>query len=268
LPGGTDPDSFIRQEKGGPFEKILAEASPLVEFLFDQALRRHRPDSVEGKVRIVRELIPALSRLQDPLERNLYIERIALRLGLKEVQIRDQLRGKEPAPAGPEKPSPPARQGPAHERVLLQLMLLDPSAIPRIQEVVGKEGFSDLRNQKLVRKLLALKERGEAIDPQRFLSGEEEEDLRDLVSELLLGEESLLDPERMLEDCLRMVKISRIRQEIQQVDEEIRQRSRQEKDAPWSVPGLKELLKRKQRLILEQKRWSGGPADPVPHQGG
>jgi replicative DNA helicase len=147
-------------------------------------------------------------------------------------------------------------------------MFLDPSAIPRIQEVVGKQGFSDLRHRKLVQKLLDLKERDEAIDPQRFLSGEEEEDLKDLVSELLLREESILDPERMLEDCLRMVKISRIRQEIQQVDEEIRLRSRQEKDAPWSVPGLKELLKRKQRLILEQKRWSGGPADPVPHQGG
>ena len=268
LPGGTDPDSFIRKEKEGSFEKILADASPLVEFLFDQALRNHRPDSVEGKVRIVREMIPALSRLRDPLERNLYIERIALRLGLKESQIRDQFRGQEPAPAGPEKSSPPARQGPAHERVLLQLMLLDHSVIPRVQEVVGKEGFSDPRNQKLALKLLDLKERDQTIDPQRFLSGEEEEDLKDLVSELLLGEESLLDPERMLEDCLRKVKLSRIRQEIQQVDEEIHQRSRQEKDAPWNVPGLKELLKRKQRLILEQRRWSGGPAEPVPPQGG
>jgi hypothetical protein len=133
---------------------------------------------------------------------------------------------------------------------------------------VGKEGFSDLRNQKLALKLLDLKERDQTIDPQRFLSGEEEEDLKDLVSELLLGEESLLDPERMLEDCLRKVKLSRIRQEIQQVDEEIHQRSRQEKDAPWNVPGLKELIKRKQRLILEQRRWSGGPAEPVLPQKG
>ena len=53
LPGGYDPDSFIRKERIDSFEKLLAEAPPLVEFLFDQALRRHRPDSVEGKVRIV-----------------------------------------------------------------------------------------------------------------------------------------------------------------------------------------------------------------------
>jgi hypothetical protein len=96
----------------------------------------------------------------------------------------------------------------------------------------------------------------------------EEEDLRDLVSELLLEEGSVLDPRRMLEDCLRRVKLSRVRQEIREVDEEIRQRSQQEKNEPWNVPGLKELLKRKQRLILEQKRWTAEPAGALtPREG-
>jgi DNA primase len=260
LPGGKDPDSFIRDEKKDKFEKILADAPPLVEFLFEQALRRHRIDSVEGKVKIVREMIPVLGRLQDSLQRNLYIERIALRLGLKESQIRDQLRGKEAAASGAEKGSPAVQRGPAHERVLLQLMLLDSQAVSRVREVVGLEGFTDLRHQKLVQKLLDLREKGQEVDPQGFLAGVEEEDLRDLVSELLLEEESVLDPDRMLEDCLRKVRLSRIRQEIREVDEEIRQRSRQEKNETWNVPGLKELLTRKQRLILEQKKWTAEPA--------
>ena len=268
LPSGYDPDSFIRREKGDKFERILAEAPPLVEFLFEQALRRHRADSVEGKVRIVRELIPALSRLQDPLERNLYIERFALRLGLKESQIRDQLRGREPAAAGEEKGAPPAHRGPAHERMLLQLMLLDPLAVSRVREVMGLEGFSDLRHQKLVGRLLDLYEKGEEWDPQGFLGRVEEEDLRDLVSELLLEEGSVLDPGRMLEDCLRQVKLFRVRQEIREVDEEIRRRSPQEKNEPWNVPGLKELLKRKQRLIQEQKRWTAEPAGALPPREG
>jgi hypothetical protein len=38
------------------------------------------------------------------------------------------------------------------------------------------------------------------------------------------------------------------------VDEEIRRRSRQNQAGPWGPQGLKELLTRKQRLILEQKR--------------
>jgi DNA primase len=257
LPTGYDPDNLIRREKAGRFEQALAGALPLMEYLFQQALRRHGPDSVEGKVRIVREMVPALSRLPDPLERNLYIERIALRLGLKESQVRDQFRGGERVEGETEKLPSAAHRGPTHERVLLQLMILDPAVIFRVKESMGKEGFSDLRHQKLACKLLELGEGREEIDIQEFLSKAEEEDLRDLVSELLLEEESVVDPDRMLEDCLRKVKLSRIRKEIQRVDEEIRERSREKRNEPWGVPGLKELLMRKQRLLLEQKRWVG-----------
>jgi len=265
LPAGSDPDSYIHQEKGVKFEQILSEALPLVEYLFQQALLRHDARTVEGKVRVVRELIPALNRLQDPLERNLYIERIALRLGLKESQIRDQFRGREVRQDEAGKVPQPAQRGPAHERVLLQVMLMNPSAIPRVKDVMGIGGFSDLRHQKLARKLTDLWEIGEKFAVQRVLSGAEEEDLRDLISELLLEEESVMDANRMLEDCLRKVRLFRLRQEIQQVDEEIRRRSRQNQEGPWGTQGLKELLKRKQRLILEQKKCiDDAPGIPSP----
>jgi DNA primase len=260
LPVGFDPDSFIRKEKGARFAQLLADALPLVEYLFQQALRQHETQSVEGKVRIVRELMPALNRLSDPLERDLYIERIALRLGLKESQIRDQIRGRGSSPAETKNASPAAHRGPAHERILLQLMVLNPSAIRRVKEVVGREDFSDPRHQKLARRLMDLREGEETFDVQGFLSGTDEEDLRDLVSELLLEEERIVDSNRMLEDCLRKVKLSRVRQEIQRVDEEIRQRTRQNQEEPWGASGLRELLKRKQRLILEQKKWTEGAA--------
>jgi hypothetical protein len=51
------------------------------------------------------------------------------------------------------------------------------------------------------------------------------------------------------------VKLSRVYQEIQQVDKEIRERSHRMPGGSSGPVGLKELLKRKQRLILEQKKW-------------
>ena len=102
LPAGFDPDSFVRKEKAAGFRRILDEAVPVVDYMLQQALRRHGTQTVEGKVRIVRELLPALNRLRDPLEQNLYVEQIAQRLGLKESQIRDSLQRQEaPGQAGP-----------------------------------------------------------------------------------------------------------------------------------------------------------------------
>jgi DNA primase len=259
LPAGFDPDSYLREQKPLKFEQVLSDALPLIEYMLQQALRRHGGQTVEGKVRIVRELIPALNRLQDVLERNLYIERLALRLGLKESQIRGQLRGRESPQGQAAEVAQASGRGPGHEKVLLQLMLLNPATIPRVKEVAGQEIFSDPRHQKLAGKLMDFQERGGEIDVQEFLGGVEEEDLRDLISELLLREDSVMDGNRMLEDCLRRVRLSRVRREIHEVDEEIQRRSRENKEDLWGTQGLKELLKRKQRLLSEQKKWMMPP---------
>jgi DNA primase len=255
LPSGFDPDSFIRQEKRAGFERVLAHALPVVEYILEQAMRRHATETVEGKVRAVRELIPSLNRLKDPIEQNLYIDRVASRLGLKESQIRAQLRGR--MAQADEAGTPPQRtsRGPAHERLLLQLMLMRHQVIPAVQEVMGKEGFSDPRHKKLAGELMTLWEGEKKLDVQELFRRVGDDQVKDLISELLLAEESVIDADRMLQDCLRKVKLSRIHQDIQHVDEEIRQRSQQGKESPSGAPGLKELLKRKQRLIAEQKKW-------------
>jgi DNA primase len=255
LPTGFDPDSFVRQEKKEGFEQVLTKALPLIDYLLEQTLRRHPTGTVEGKVRAVRELLPALNRLKDPLEQTLYLERVASRLGLKESQIRAQL-GRKQAPAAEagEKTQGISR-GPAYERVLLQLMLLHSQVIPVVEEAMGKDAFSDPRYKKLAREIMRFWETKHKMDVQEFFTQVGDEELKDLTSELLLTEESVIDADRMLRDCLKQVKLSQVRQEIQQVDEEIRHRSQQGKEGLASASGLKELLKRKQRLLLEQKKW-------------
>jgi DNA primase len=255
LPGGFDPDSFIRREKMAGFQRILHDALPVVEYMLEQALRRHGTQTVEAKVRTVRELIPALNRLQDPLEQSLYVERVASRLGLKESQIRAQLRDKGTMAEEAVKAPPRAARGPVHERLLLQLMLLRSQAIQEVQGVLGPDGFSDPRHKKLAQELMTLWETEKKVNVQELLTRVGDEDLKALISELLLAEESVIDADRMLRDCLRKVRLSRVRQEIQHVDEEIRQRTREGQEGPAGVSGLKELLKRKQRLIVEQKNW-------------
>jgi hypothetical protein len=102
---------------------------------------------------------------------------------------------------------------------------------------------------------MALWETEKKVNVQELLSRVGNEDLKALISELLLAEESVIDADRMLRDCLRKVRLARVRQEIQHVDEEIRQRTRETQEGAGGLSGLKELLKRKQRLIVEQKKW-------------
>jgi replicative DNA helicase len=134
-------------------------------------------------------------------------------------------------------------------------MLMRAEVIPEVEEELGREGFSDPLHQKVAREIKALFKAGKKVNVQDLLCQVGDEEVKDFISELLLQEERVIDADRMLRDCLRKVKLSRVRQEIQHVDEEIRQRSQQEKGGPAGASGLKELLKRKQRLIVEQKKW-------------
>jgi DNA primase len=260
LPSGLDQDSFVHQEKKEGFEKILAKALPLIDYLLEQVLHRHPASTVEGKVRAARELLPALSRLQDPLEQILYVEKVASRLGLKESQIRSQLvRKHSPAGETEEKVPKPSR-GPTHERLLLQLMLLHNQVIPVVEETVGQDSFSDPRHRKLAREIMRFWETKPKMGVQEFFTQGGDEELKDLTSELLLTEESVMDADRMLRDCIKQMKLSQVRQEIQQVDEQIRQRSQQGKEELIHSSGVKELLRRKQRLLMEQKKWMNDSA--------
>ncbi|MBI4496097.1 MAG: DNA primase [Deltaproteobacteria bacterium] len=266
LPAGNDPDSFIRREGRARWAQVLEEALPLMEFLLRQALKRHGTETIEGKVRVVRELLPALNRLRDPLEQSLYVERLATRLGLKEVQIRAQLAGRlEEAEGGHERPG---AGGPAHERLLLQLMLQHGGTVPVIRETMVPKDFSVPLHQRLARELWAIWEEEKKIDLPKLLSRLEDDQLQGVTAELLLEGESITDAGRTMRDCLRQVRLSRLRQEIRQVDEEISRRSRQEKEGGTGSLGLSELLRRKLRLKAEQKKWlddaaTGGIRLPV-----
>jgi len=255
LPPGFDPDSYIRQEKRKGLEEVITKALPLMEYLLGEAIRRHGIATIEGKVRVLREVMPAWQQLKDPLEQNLYVELMANKLGLKESQIRSQL--KEPAkPEAIGAESLPARSGPAHERVLLQLMLSKSSLMPQIERLLREERFENPRFQKLAQEIVLFWKNQKEFEIHNFLDQLEDEEARDLVSELLLTEESITEPERMLRDCWRRFCFHRLQKEIKRVDEEIRHRIQEGKSGGGDVSGMKELLLRKQRLLQEQKKWA------------
>jgi len=129
--------------------------------------------------------------------------------------------------------------------------------VPVVEETLGPEGLSDPRYRKVARELERYGKGRPAGDIAALLLQLEEEDSRNLVAELLLEEERVVDADRMFQDCLRKMKVTRVQKEIHQVDEEIRQRSQLAKQNPAGASGLKELLKRKQRLVMEQQKWLG-----------
>ena len=91
LPKGYDPDSYIFEYGHQAFINAAADAQSIVTFLIDSAVKKHGL-SVEGKIRVISDLIKPLTSINDNLSRTLYIKELSERIHVDESAILEKVR--------------------------------------------------------------------------------------------------------------------------------------------------------------------------------
>ena len=94
LPGGADPDKFIRDRGAEAYQKLLGDAPAFLDHLIERAPAAAGMDrnTAEGKLRAVNFLLPYLQKLPDRLLRSEWASRVAERLKIDEPVLRETLR--------------------------------------------------------------------------------------------------------------------------------------------------------------------------------
>lgn len=217
LPGGEDPDSYVREHGG---EAFLAYAQKhrrdFVEFKYERLRQEGLMDTPEGQAAAARSILESVACIPDKLVRDAYVRRAAEVLREPDVtlfRIVDQLRARrsgggpehrrervpEPAPvevmdapagaSGRERslPAPSTRAPSAEEMTMIRLMLLH--GAPMIEFLLTRmalEEFSEGVCREIVTHLLAQFEQG-TVDARPFLDGDFGEETRDLAASLLIA---------------------------------------------------------------------------------
>jgi DNA primase len=105
LPEGKDPADFVTDQGVEAFERLADRATPLVEFMLGRGIRDIPLGTPEGKARAVREALPVVAGLKDPVLRSQYAARLADLVGVSptEVSLELQRAGRpvEGPPPGP-----------------------------------------------------------------------------------------------------------------------------------------------------------------------
>lgn len=91
LPPGYDPDSYLFKFGSKAFMDAASNASSIMDFLIESAIKRNGL-SVEGKIRIISDLIDPITSINDNLIRSLYIKRLSERIGIDEAAILGKIR--------------------------------------------------------------------------------------------------------------------------------------------------------------------------------
>ena len=246
LPGGKDPDTFIRSEGAAAYTKLLKDAPPYVDYLISRA-RKMDMSTGEGKLRAVNFLMPYVQRIPDRILRSEWATRIAQQLRIEEPVLRESMRKAATERRGEVKARPElvGRIGKPAERRLVQMLIEAEEFRERLAlEIRAGELHRGLESERILAALVEACATGIRPDAAELARSLEDRDRR-LLFEIAF--ESAAPPTwEEAESCLAVLRRRRAEEELSAVQKQI------ESFAAAATAGaggeLRRLLERKQEL--------------------
>ena len=224
LPEGQDPDSFVQQESAGGFEKAMAGALALSDFLVDELASQVDMESVDGRARLAELARPLIGRIPAGVYRELLVERLADSVGLaasklEAILAREQAAAKPAATrqglTGLRSQSRPTAGKPSLVRRAISLLLNHPRAAGQLDVAqlagVGKPGMDLLRD--LIETVQAEPTMTTARLLERWRTHEEGRHLGKLAA-VELPDEDDFDAAAELEQCIRQLALAGRRERV------------------------------------------------------
>jgi DNA primase len=246
LPGGSDPDKYLKENGAEAYKKLLTQAPPYLDYLIGRAKQMDRTTAT-GRVAALNFLMPYVQRLPNRLLRSEWATRIASELRVDEPVLREALRR-----AATERRSEvklktellgPAIKG-AERRLIHMLAEAQGFREKLAREIVSDALHRGLETEKIFEVLL--NKVGEQPDPATFAEALEERD-RQLLFGIFFESFSEHTWEEA-ESCLGVLRNRRVEDELAELQKKL--------EAKPPAEELRRILTRRlelQKLLASQQ---------------
>jgi DNA primase len=214
LPEGHDPDTFLRAEGAAAYRRRLDEAPEAVEWLMRRAVTRHAVTTPAGKAAFFADVLPALVRIGNAVERQAWLARVVERGGLDPGAAREELRralsgrpGRTSAVAEAAARVPGSSRAPSllpAERWLLALVAQGAAGVENALDELTDADIEGLRSAALLRAAQAVARRDERVTLPSVLA-ELDEEARRLMSQIAV--EGAPAEHLSAEECVRTLRL-------------------------------------------------------------
>lgn len=234
LPGGLDPDEFVRERGVAAYRELLPTTVPYLDYVVDRAVAAHDVTRPSGKADALNEVLPFIAQIENQLERVEYARRAAERINVDEDMLRKELRAaaiRRDPKIDRDRVEPRAALTDVESRFLVVLFgdsQVRSSILPEVEDA----DIEGLASEPIFRALIEAYRSGNSIgyaDISDTLSDTAKQDLASLVSVELSDiaaawngtfEESLASEAR---SCLAQLRRSRFQKELDALQKAIRQ---------------------------------------------
>lgn len=221
LPGGADPDKFLKEQGAEAYRKLLAQAPPYLDYLIGRARQMDR-STAAGKLAALNFLMPYVQRLPNRLARSEWATRIASELRVDEPVLREALRRAAAERRSEVKPkaellAPPVRPA---ERRLMQMLVEAEGFREKLARAIASDSLHrGLETERIFEVLVSISSQGGRPEAAALTAVLEERDRRVLFE--VLFEPSAEATWEEAESCLGVLRSRYVEQELAELQKKI-----------------------------------------------
>jgi DNA primase len=213
IPGGKDPDDFVREEGASAYDALVRQAPGYLDFLVRREMRGRDLTRPGEKVAAINALLPKLVRLESAVERAAWAGRLADALSLDDdlvmQELRSALRSAKPGIRHRAGPDEPLRDVEAR---VVRLLLTSDEARARAQQALDSADLADTRVGAIVRAILDLDRQGMAVDGPLVVGALDDPSDREVLTRIAFRDEAPGGADE-LDGCLATLRTARLKKE-------------------------------------------------------
>lgn len=228
IPDGKDPDEFIRKHGTAAFGQLINQALGLVDYQIRRLLSSVDYSGLEGKLTIIAQAMPVLATSDNDVEINTHITRLSDTLAVDEGAIRSEFRkfahihkkdknvkiGNNINIA--KMSGRPVAAAISAEQQIIRLMCHDSSIIPYVRAELSEFDFRDQARQEIINSLFNAYNMKNTVDPAVVATVMSEAAGNELSHIMLTDNPQGGDVTKIVEDCLRIIRLTRLNEQYEQ----------------------------------------------------
>ena len=235
IEGAKDPDEFVVKYGPERFQKQVEKAISLVEYKVKVLRNTLDIEQPNDKIKFLKEIAKVLSKIDNEIEREVYVEKIALEYKISKEAIyaeMNKLQNTNRTSKILEKAKPKLElskvqqnenQNDKREKLIIYLLINYPEqAYPKLKEQISWENITNSRNQTIIKKLYEEFEKGN-INTNYVLDWFEDEEIINEISWILAYDFEITEVEKCIEDILKLYAKEKVILERNQIIKQLEQ---------------------------------------------
>ncbi len=227
LPSGSDPDTFLREHGREKFLQLIDNSLSVIDYRYRLASEKVDSSTVDGKIYIMKQILHAIAGIDNAVEQDEEIRKLARRISVKEESLYVELRkikiGSNKNKIGASLFGKEVKSGlvtAQHE--LVQCMLRDNYTIEHIKKELDLEDFTVPELKSIVSGLFNLHDSGKAAEPANLMNELDDERLNQLISQLVVDEKHYEHTDEVVNGLINTVKNARLQKKYISLEAEIK----------------------------------------------